>query len=113
MKGGYTYILTNYRRTVLYVGVTSDLRRRLREHREQLHPGSFTARYQCFYLVYFEQVPGIVAAIQREKQLKEWPRQRKLELIRTVNPHLYFYHPHTLLLSDTRNPLCSRGVCCR
>jgi putative endonuclease len=83
--GYYVYILSNRHRTVLYVGMTNDLRRRLREHREG-EPGSFTTRYNVKDLVYFEQFDTSTAAIEREKQLKAWRREKKDALVETRNP---------------------------
>ena len=69
-KGGYVYILTNKNHKTLYVGVTNDLQRRLGEHKERINPKSFTARYKCNKLVYFEEFSDIESAIRREKQIK-------------------------------------------
>ena len=80
------YIMTNDRRTVLYTGVTSDLRARIHEHRARRDPSSFTARYNATKLVYFELTPNVAAAIAREKQIKGGPRSRKIALIESVNP---------------------------
>ena len=80
------YILTNSRRTVLYVGVTSNLLKRVAEHIACVHPSSFTRRYNVDRLVYFELTADIRAAIAREKQLKGWVRRKKLALIEAVNP---------------------------
>ena len=80
------YILSNRRDGVLYTGVTSDLRRRLAEHRGHMDPSSFTARYHLKCLVYFETTPDIRAAIAREKQIKGWLRRKKVALIETMNP---------------------------
>ena len=82
---GYVYILASGRNGTLYVGVTSDLRRRLVEHRNRLTPG-FTSRYGVDRLVWFEQHDLVAAAIQREKRLKKYPRQWKLNLIEEINP---------------------------
>jgi putative endonuclease len=83
----YTYILTNQARTVLYIGVTSDLERRLHEHATGLgNADTFTGRYQTNLLVYFEQAPDAQQAIAREKQLKGWSRAKKEALIAGVNP---------------------------
>ena len=79
------YILANLNRSVLYVGVTSDLVRRVAEHRQRLDPDSFTSRYRVDRLVYFEPFPEIVAAIEREKQLKGWSRAKKVALIEMGN----------------------------
>ncbi|RYD86194.1 MAG: GIY-YIG nuclease family protein [Sphingobacteriales bacterium] len=98
-KGGYVYILTNYRKTTLYIGVTSDLEQRLQQHIHHKYPNSFTAKYKCVFLVYFETFDRMAAAIRREKILKEWPRVRKENLIRKQNPAFLFYDPITLLLT--------------
>ncbi len=80
------YILANRPRGVLYTGVTSDLQRRLVEHRMRHDPSSFIARYNLDLLAYFETTPDIRAAIEREKQVKRWLRQKKIALIESVNP---------------------------
>ena len=80
----YVYIMTN-RSKVLYTGVTSDLTRRVYEHKEKLVEG-FTKRYNLTMLVYYEAGDDISAAIQREKQIKGWLRRRKIELIESMNP---------------------------
>jgi len=85
MKGGYVYIITNKYRTVLYIGVTSDIRQRIYNHKEG-NGSKFTAKYKCKYLVYYEWIPDIGFAIEREKQLKNWHRDWKFNLIRSVNP---------------------------
>ncbi|WP_426061304.1 GIY-YIG nuclease family protein [Hymenobacter sp. B1770] len=83
----YVYILTNSGRTVLYIGVTNDLTRRLYEHRSANGDVSkFTGRYQADLLVYFELLPDTTQAIAREKQLKGWTRAKKNALINTSNP---------------------------
>lgn len=81
----YVYILTNPRRTVLYIGITNDLLRRLYEHREKQGKG-FTSRYNVSQLVYFEEGNDPLTAIAREKQLKGWSRAKKEELINATNP---------------------------
>jgi putative endonuclease len=85
MKGGFVYILTNKRDGVLYVGVTSDLLKRIWEHREGVVAG-FTRRYGLKTLVYFEHHDEITLAIQREKNIKHWPRAWKVDLIESMNP---------------------------
>ena len=82
----YVYILTNKLHTVLYIGVTKDLVRRMYEHRQEIDRESFTARYHVHALVYFEETSSSRAAIEREKQLKSWNRKRKNQLIESVNP---------------------------
>ena len=79
------YILANLNRSVLYVGVTSNLLKRIPEHRERLSPRSFTSRYRVDRLVHFEPFQDIVAAIEREKKLKSWTRAKKIALIERDN----------------------------
>ena len=85
-RGGYIYILTNKNHTVLYVGVTSDLTKRLHEHRTGFYKNAFTSRYNVHKLIYFEGFTRIEEAIAREKQLKGGSRQKKLDLINAFNP---------------------------
>jgi len=85
-RGGYIYNLTNKNQTVLYTGVTSDLSKRLYEHRTGYFKNSFTSRYNVTILVYFEGFTSIEEAIIREKQLKAGSRQKKLDLITQFNP---------------------------
>jgi len=84
-KRGFVYILTNKTNTVLYTGVTSDLKKRVYEHKEKLVEG-FTAKYNVNKLVYFEIFNSIEDAITREKQIKAGSRAKKLELIEKMNP---------------------------
>ena len=74
------YILTNKNQTVLYIGVTSNLKLRIEQHKMKIHPKSFTARYNVNELVYYEQYFDIGEAIAREKQIKSGSRQKKLDL---------------------------------
>ncbi len=80
----WVYIMAS-RSRVLYIGVTNDVQRRVREHKEGLIPG-FTQKYRVRRLVYFEEFDYIHDAITREKQLKGWVRDRKLTLIESRNP---------------------------
>ena len=80
----YVYILTNKNHTVLYTGITNDLKRRMSEH-QQGTGSKFTKRYNTNKLVYFEQTPSREAAILREKQIKAGSRQKKLDLISGLN----------------------------
>ncbi|UYZ59215.1 GIY-YIG nuclease family protein [Hymenobacter latericus] len=82
----FVYILTNQNHTVLYVGVTNDLGRRLVEHRSGAHKG-FTKRYNATKLIYFEEHTNINAAIAREKQFKGGSRQKKLDAVASLNPN--------------------------
>src|SRR6218665_1906827 len=85
-KGGAIYIMTNKNNTTLYVGVTSRLKARVYDHKTVRYPGSFTARYFLYKLVYYESFHSIKDAIAREKQLKAGSRAKKMELIHNLNP---------------------------
>ena len=85
MKGAYVYILSNKRNGTLYVGVTSNLVKRIFEHKEKAVNG-FSAKYNLDLLVYYEEWWSIEEAIQREKQLKAGNRKKKLSLIESINP---------------------------
>ena len=80
------YILANLNRSVLYTGVTSDLLKRVFDHRARVNPASFTARYRVDQLVHFEGYADMRVAIEREKQIKSWGRARKIALIAQHNP---------------------------
>ena len=84
MEQSYVYILTNRKQGVLYIGVTSDLVKRIWQHREGLAEG-FTKRYNLKTLVWFEVHQEIMSAITREKQIKKWNRVWKIELIEKEN----------------------------
>jgi putative endonuclease len=86
-KQYYIYILTNKRHTVYYVGITNNLTRRIYEHKKKLVEG-FTKKYNVDQLVYFEVIDNAEVAIGREKQLKDYRREKKLALIRKGNPAL-------------------------
>ena len=81
----YVYLLTNWNNKVLYTGVTNNLQRRLYEHKSKLIKG-FTEKYNLNKLVYFEETNDIKAAIEREKQLKGWRREKKNGLVNSTNP---------------------------
>lgn len=85
-KKGYLYILASRRNGTLYVGVTSDLVKRVEEHKQKLVEG-FTKRYNVTRLVYFEMFEDIREAIARERHIKDWKRSWKTELIQSVNPY--------------------------
>ena len=84
-KQYYVYILTNFSKTVLYTGVTNNLKRRVWEHRQDLLKG-FTQKYQVHSLVYYEVASDPESAILREKQIKNYSRKRKEEIILKFNP---------------------------
>ncbi len=87
----YIYVLTNLTKRVLYVGVTNNLPQRITEHYiERGSSKSYTGRYHCCFLIYFEKTKYVDVAIKREKQIKGGTRKKKLELIHASNPHLKF-----------------------
>ena len=85
-KTGYVYIMTNKNKTTLYIGVTNALCRRIYEHKNHLIKNTFTDKYNLEYCIYFEEFSYIGSAIQREKELKKWNRQKKEDLINKKNP---------------------------
>ena len=86
IRGGAVYILTNTKHSTLYIGVTSDLKKRIWEHKNFIHPESFTAKYKLTILVYYQGFHRIEEAIGREKKLKGGSRKQKEELINSMNP---------------------------
>lgn len=87
MRKGYIYILTNFQRSTLYIGVTNNLSRRVWQHK-QGKGSKFTKKYHLTLLVYAEEFGSIIDAIEREKQLKNWHRDWKWNLIKKHNPKL-------------------------
>ena len=85
----FVYIMTNKHKNVLYIGVTNNLIRRVSEHESGLDKG-FSKKYNCNFLIYFEEFRSINNAIKREKQIKGWRREKKDALIHSKNPHLNF-----------------------
>lgn len=83
---GYVYILANKRMGTLYTGVTNDLTKRVWEHKNN-QGSKFTAKYKVYNLVWYEQHQSIEEAITREKHIKEWNRDWKIEVIEDMNPH--------------------------
>ena len=93
----YVYILTNPGKTTLYIGVTNDLDRRLYEHWENRdNKKSFAGKYHCYLLVYYEHFSHINHAIEREKELKKWRREKKEALITSVNPEWKFLNKNVV-----------------
>lgn len=91
----YVYILANKNNSTIYIGVTNDLVRRIYEHKNNVVKG-FTQKYNVHKLVYFEQTENIENAIIREKQLKNYSRERKEELINNVNPNWEDLYPYII-----------------
>jgi len=96
MKESYIYILSNKNKTVLYIGVTSNLIKRIEGHKN--NEGSvFTKRYNVNELVYFEEFTDINQAIKREKQLKKWNKDWKWDLVKEMNPNLIDLYDEIML----------------
>jgi putative endonuclease len=94
-REAYVYIMTNKRNTVLYTGVTSNLIKRVYEHKEKLVKG-FTKKYNINKLVYYEVFDDITNAISREKQIKAGSRKKKIELIESINKEWKDLYPELL-----------------
>ncbi|OXG01703.1 putative endonuclease [Flavobacterium araucananum] len=88
----YIYIITNKSKTVFYTGVTNNLRIRLSQHKDNImkENKTFASKYNVTYLLYYEKFTWIQEAISREKEVKDWRREKKIELIKTINPNLDF-----------------------
>ena len=82
----YVYILTNWNRKVMYIGITSNLQKRIYEHKNRLIEG-FTQKYNIDKLVYYEHFTDVNEAIKREKVLKGWTRKKKDDLVESINPY--------------------------
>ena len=95
MNSYFVYILASKRNGTLYIGVSSDLIKRVYEHKNNLVDG-FTKKYNVHDLVYYEQTEDVESAISREKQLKNWKRKWKLELIEKLNPIWKDLYPELL-----------------
>jgi len=86
MNNYFVYLITNHTDSVLYVGVTNNLERRIFEHKNGINVSSFSKKYRLYKLLWFEVFNNIDEAIQIEKRVKAWRREKKVELIKTVNP---------------------------
>ena len=85
LTNAFVYIMSNKNVTTFYIGVTTDLERRVKEHKEG-NGSEFTSKYNLTYLLYYETISDIKTAISREKQLKNWHREWKINLIKELNP---------------------------
>ncbi len=88
----YVYIITNKYRSTYYIGMTNNLGERLKQHKENIEKGikTFASKYNIEFLVYYEKFTWVQQAIAREKELKAWRREKKLDLIRKFNPEFEF-----------------------
>ena len=88
----HVYIITNKNKTVLYTGMTNHLAKRLHQHQLNIDEGTktFAAKYKCKYLLYYEKFTWVHEAIKREKEIKGWVRNKKIDLIKTINPEMNF-----------------------
>lgn len=102
MNSCYVYILSSKPRGALYIGVTNELKRRYAEHLSG-DADSFTKKYKVIHLVYYEETENIEAAIKREKQLKNWRRQWKINLIEATNPQWKDLSRYYRMGSETRS----------
>ena len=92
----YVYILTNRYRSTYYIGMTNNLQERLQQHKDNIQNKNktFASKYGIEFLVYYEKFTWVQEAITREKELKKWRRDKKLELIRRFNPEFEFLDNH-------------------
>jgi putative endonuclease len=88
MPNSYIYIISNNNNSTLYIGMTSDLEKRIYQHQNKLLEKSFSFKYNLSKLLYWEVSQDIIATIKREKQLKKWNRDWKIDLIMTINPEM-------------------------
>lgn len=86
VRGGCVYIMTNVFNNIYYNGVTSDLRNRVWQHKNNIYPKSFTSKYKCYKLVYYQSFFSVEEAINEEKRIKGGNRQQKINLVEGFNP---------------------------
>lgn len=86
-KVWYVYIISNYKNTVFYTGITNNLKRRIWEHKKGIVKNSFSSKYKLYKLLWFEEFNDPNKAIEIEKKIKGWRREKKLELIKKMNPN--------------------------
>lgn len=88
LKNFFVYIITNYKNTVLYTGITNNLERRIWEHKTGIIKNSFSKKYRLYKLIWFQEYSDPKQAIENEKRIKGWTRIKKINLIRQTNPNL-------------------------
>lgn len=86
-KNYFVYIITNYQNTVLYTGITNNLKKRIEEHKKEISKNSFSNKYRLYKLVWFEEFKIPNEAILIEKRIKGWTRKKKIDLIKRKNPN--------------------------
>lgn len=86
-KNYFVYIITNYQNTVLYTGITNNLKKRIEEHKKGISKNSFSNKYRLYKLVWFEEFKTPNEAILIEKRIKGWTRNKKIDLIKRKNPN--------------------------
>ena len=104
-KAGYVYIVSNKNRSTFYIGVTNDIERRMLEHKSG-NGSKFTKKYNLHDLLYFEMILGFAQAIEREKQLKNWHREWKINLIKSENPEMKDLAADWFTEEDIKNYVC-------
>ena len=92
----YVYILANATNVAIYTGITNNLIRRVWEHKENADPKSYTAKYHIHKLVYYEETTDVRIALEREKQIKDWNRKRKNQLVESMNPSWRDLYPEII-----------------
>jgi len=85
-RNWYTYIITNHKNTVLYIGITNSLERRVYEHKNKINTSSFSNKYNLYKLAWFQMFKTPNEAIEAEKKIKGWKRDKKIDLIKKDNP---------------------------
>ena len=92
----YVYIITNKYRSTFYIGMTNNLKLRLQQHKDNLDNGikTFASKYNLEFLVYYEKFVWVEEAIAREKEIKKWRREKKMDLIKSMNPDFEFLNPY-------------------
>lgn len=88
MRKWFVYIITNYKNTVFYTGVTNNLERRIWEHKNNINRNSFSSKYRLYKLIWLEEFSDPLEAITIEKKVKDMRREKKLSLVKNLNPNL-------------------------
>ena len=107
----YVYIITNKYRTTFYTGVTNNIKVRLQQHEQNIINGNktFASKYNIEFLVYYEKFTWVQLAIAREKEIKGWRRDKKLDLIRSFNENFEFLNHHFVENNEIASPVHYRS----